>query len=210
MSMMQLQRIHASSFEGSLPGSLDDNFEQFSLILFTLDRNTVRVEKYTLDEFAPEMNRVSKQSSRTHCFYKLRLGEQGEKVNNIAWNFSDIDNLIVETSRSSKKIYYALNWRTLVAQAGFTAQDYMRAEANIQEVYNVTSEGSNAVDWFSSLEVKWGLPTFELRINLRLERRVQAAAAVIVPNYVLEADLYDCNELKRAELFTLGILKKIK
>ena len=192
---------------GSLYDSAADNFEHFSLILFELDRNKVRIERYVLDELGQDVNRFTRASSNDRCLYCLPLAEQGQKVVNIGFNMDSVHNVIVETQRGGHKTYYALNWGLLIGRQGFQAQGYMRVQASIEEVFNVVDENAH-ISWFTSLRIKWGAPGADLTIKLLLEQRLNAVAAVVVPNCLLEERLGICHELKKADLLQLGILKK--
>jgi len=202
------------SLEGSLDGCLDNNFDRFSLILFTLEKNVVRVERYSLDELAHDVNRLSRNYCNTHCRYILRLGEQGQQVTDIGWNFSDIHNVMIETSRNKKSIYYALDWVSLLAQTNAKAENFMRADVSIREVFNVDMKTARetmtrGMTWLSSLAIVWGISSHQLVINLIIEGKVQAVCAAVVPNYFLDDTLEPCVDLKKHELVQAGVLTKI-
>lgn len=202
------------SLEGSLEGLLESSFDRFSLILFTLEKNVVRIERYSVDELAHDINRLSRSYCNTHCRYILRLGEQGQQVAHIGWNFSDVHNVMIETHRNKKQIYYALDWVSLLAQPNAQAENFMRTDVKIREVFNVNVKTARetmtrGVTWLSSLAVTWGIASHQLVINLIIEGKVQDACAVIVPNYFLDDTLEGCVDLKKHELINTGVLTKL-
>ncbi|MDR3550367.1 MAG: hypothetical protein P4L31_03070 [Candidatus Babeliales bacterium] len=219
LTLLSVTRITQGCLSGTLEGSLSDslngNFDQFSLLLFTLEKNVVRIERYCLDELACDVNRVSRQASNSHCLYKLTLSEQGSSVTNIGWNIFGIDALVVETQRNKIKSYLGLSWAKLIAQGNEQPQDFMRAQVTIREIFNVnTAQADRAnqkvIGWFSSLAIAWGLPSQDLIINLILGRRIQAAAAVVVPNSFIDMALDSCIALNKSDLITMGALVQLK
>lgn len=219
LAILSITRITQGCLSGTLEGSLSDslggNFDQFSLILFTLEKNVVRIERYCLDELACDVNRVSRQKSNSHCLYKLTLSKRGQSVTNISWNIFDVENLIVETQRNKKKSYFGLRWGALIARNNEHIQDFMRAEVTIRDIFNINTteadrSATRAISWFSSLAIAWGLPSQGIVINLILGRKIQAVAAAVVPNSFLDATLGDCVELNRSHLISMGVLVQLR
>lgn len=206
--------VCTGSLEGSLEGCLENGFDRFSLILFTLEKNVVRVERYSLDELAHDVNRLSKKESNSHCRYILHLGERGQQVTNIGWNFSNMKNLMIETMHGKKQIYYALDWAALLAKENEKAQGFMRADVTIREVFNVALKQprdaqKKGITWLSSLAITWGICSHQLAINLIIEGKVHAACAAIVPNYFLDDTGDACVDLKKSDLIDADLLTKI-
>ena len=190
-------------------GNIECTIGQFSLVLFSLEKNTLHIERYALDELAQDVTRLSKKDCNAHCLYTLHLGEKGQRVACIDWYTSDMERLAVSTFRGKTNINYLLDWAALVIKEDGELQEFMKAPVKIREIFNVdllAEAKDRKVRWFTSLAIKWGLEGHSLDINLILERKIQSVSCVIVPNCLID-DLDDlCVDMKKIDLINAGIL----
>ncbi|MCX5922893.1 MAG: hypothetical protein NTX86_06230 [Candidatus Dependentiae bacterium] len=191
-------------------GILECSINQFSLLLFTLEKNVVRIERYGLNELMSEINRFSRHESNEHCIAMLNLGEHRQRVVDIEWSAMNMEDLLVTTIRSKNPIVYALDWSSLVAYEDAQVQEFMRANARINDVFNIDFSNGGHVDravrWFTSLAVEWGVGDENLTISLIIERKIERVCGAVVPNCFLD-DNGDMGVIwKKDELIDAGVL----
>lgn len=190
-------------------GNIECTIGQFSLLLFSLEKNILHIERYALDELALDVNRLSRKDCNAHCLYTLHLGEKGQRVACIDWYAADMKKLKVSTFRGKININYLLDWAGLLIKEDGQLQEFMKAPVKIREIFNVDlldTKSDRKVRWFSSLAIKWGLEEHALDINLIVERKVQSVSCAIVPNCLID-DINDlCVDMKKLDLLNAGLL----
>jgi len=83
--------------------------EQVDFVLFVLERNTIRMERYGLHELNDEINYLSKDLSKSHCQFKLSLTGKDFRAYSISWDEEDFSRLkILSGKRREPNIYYLL------------------------------------------------------------------------------------------------------
>lgn len=190
-------------------GNIECTIGQFSLILFSLEKNILHVERYALDELAQDITRLSRKDCNAHCLYTLHLGEKGQRVGCIDWNELNMEKLNISTFRGKVNIKYLLDWAALVIKEDAHLQEFMKAPVKIREIFNVDLLGElkdRKVRWFTSLAIKWGIEGHALDINLILERKIQSVSCAIIPNCLID-DMNDlCVDMKKIDLINGGFL----
>lgn len=185
-------------------GNIECAIGKFSLLVFSLEKNALHIERYHLDELAFDANRFSRKDCNAHCLYTLHLGERGQRATCIDWHANDMENFLVSTYRGKVNINYALHWAALAIKEDGELQEFMKAPVTIKEVFSENRD--RQVRWFTSLAITWGLEEHALNINLILERKIQSAACAIVPNCMID-NLDDiCIDMKKIDLLNAGLL----
>lgn len=212
LAMMSLVNSLQGSFLGNCSytvGNIECAISQFSLVLFSLEKNVLYIERYSLDELARDVTRLSKKDCTAHCLYTLHVGEKGQRAACIDWYNLDMAKLNVSTYRGKANINYLLNWAALVIKEGGELQEFMKANVKIREMFNVgllSESKERKIRWFTSLAIKWGLEGHSLDINLILERKIQSVSCAIIPSCLIE-DFDDlCINMKKPDLINAGLL----
>lgn len=190
-------------------GNIECTIGQFSLILFSLEKNVLHIERYSLDELAQDVTRLSKKDCNAHCIYTLHLGEKGQRVSCIDWYALDMEKLTISTYRGKANINYLLDWASLVIKEDGELQEFMKAPVKIREIFNIdllSDVKDRKIRWFTSLAIKWGLEGHALDINLILERKIQSVSCAVIPNCLID-DIDDlCTDMKKLDLINAGLL----
>jgi hypothetical protein len=190
-------------------GNIECTIGQFSLILFSLEKNVLHIERYSLDELAQDVTRLSKKDCNAHCLYTLHLGEKGQRVGCIDWYALDMEKLTISTYRGKANINYLLDWASLVIKEDGELQEFMKAPVKIREIFNIdllSDMKDRKIRWFTSLAIKWGLEGHTLDINLILERKIQSVSCAVIPNCLID-DIDDlCTDMKKLDLINAGLL----
>lgn len=189
--------------KGSLPDCLEDSINNYSLVLFTLNKNMVRIEQYDLDDLKQEVNYISNDKSNSHCVYRLALGERGLKVSSVLLNANELKKMMVLTQRGRKDIWYILHWAKLMAKHQYDVQEFMRAYSELLDVSISTGAKPH---WISKIQITWGYDVNKIALYIELERKVEAVAAVIVPTCILQTPASMFQLLTREQLLEMGIL----
>jgi hypothetical protein len=186
-------------------GDIECSIGEFSLLLFSLEKNTLHIERYKLDELAHDINIVSSKDSASHCLYKLNLGERGQRISCIDWAPNNSAQLVVTSQRAKVVINYLLNWAMLVIKEDEIIQDYMKAPITIKKV-DTDLLKKPATKWASALAITWGIEGHSLDINLVIDRKIESASCAIVPNNILEELGVTCLDMKKSDLINAGIM----
>lgn len=217
----QITVVHAadetkkSLLERSAQGTLQNNISQianaasvalnsFFLVLFLLDRNVLRIERYDLNTLNDELNIISRKKSNENCDFALKLGERGQSVVDIKFNPADVTELFVLSKRGKKEIPYLLDWAALIVRDDVLVDEAVRAQAQI-----IPNKSLSPLTHFKNkaqtkIEIEWA----QKRLLIQLQEPFQQVAAVVVPQDLFKNTVARSRIVLAKELFESGIMQK--
>lgn len=215
------------AFGASLTRSGDQNL---GLVVFMLDRNVVRVERYDLQELQEGVNHISRKVSNEHCSYVIHMGERGQHVSALNLNPSNVREMRVSTYRGKKAIDYSFDWSKLVLLDPQQAQNVVRTES---EVTSIVHEAAQAVDVqqenatsdanifrkakrsvkkskvTSTVVVSWNQQSKTVK-TLEFERPIESIIAFVMPMSLFKEEETRMHEMKKADLVGNGFMAKVQ
>lgn len=83
--------------------------EQVDFVIFVLERNTIRMERYGLHELGDDINYLSKDFSKDHCQFKISLSGKDFRAHSIAWDEVDPSRLRITSGKRKNPTTYFLS-----------------------------------------------------------------------------------------------------
>jgi hypothetical protein len=178
------------------------DYEHFSLVFFTVDKNILHVERYPLNELLQnETNFISKKMSSNKCSHVIYLSERGLKIGDMV-RHAQSETFLINAYRGKNKVSYHLSWAKLLLNDAQAAQDFMHAQLDLQQAPDF--ENGKGMNWHSYITVSWG-PHKESNFSFAFEREIETAHALIIPT-VLCKNLDAPQTLTRQDAMAAGII----
>lgn len=186
---------------------MEELLQRVDLVLFLLEQNTVRMERYSLNELQSDINFVSKDLSRKHCVFTMSMTEKDSKPRTIAWDQEQLDRIkILSGNKKAPKTSYLLLEKLIPSDVPLKDFAMVCFDCNVNFSKAPKNEApTTKADWRSTIDIMMPAGQQELTIQLVVDGRVKAASGLFV-----QSDLFDkallCGEVKRQEALDLGVL----
>lgn len=182
--------------------------QQVDLVVFILERNAVRMERYGLHELQSNNLSISKDISAQHSVFKISMTEEKSKARDMFWDMSSDGCVkIISGAKRTPKNYYLLLKKIMspdVCMENCTKICFDCAVARAQVVQEDSATAKP--EWISTIEII--VPAGEDKVALQLtwNGKIDAACGLFVQHELFEGQTPVLGKLKREEALAQGIL----
>ena len=176
--------------------------KQIDFVLFILERNTLRMERYGLNELVDDTNYLSKDVSEEHCQFKISLSAPNFRAHSVFWDPDSFCRLkIVSGRKKNPEVYYLP--LTKVVPEGVDLDDIALICFDCTVHAQKKSENSGRK---TSVEVVVSACDGDLSTQLVLDGNVRAACGFFVQHDLFGDNLPLTGKIKREDALAKGIL----
>jgi len=190
--------------------SMNEMLAQVDLVLFVLQRNTLRMERYSLDQLNNEVNVLSKDISDQHCIFKIRLTSAHSRARFIAWDFERSARLKIIAGKKTVPIMYYLLLEKIIPET-VSPEDVslLLFDCSVEHAKELKAgRRRTVIDWKSNVTVAVPAPDGELLMQLVLDGKVDAACGFFVEHDLFDQGVPIHGKLKIDDALHQGILVK--
>jgi len=189
--------------------------KQVDFVLFILERNTVRMERYGLHELNDDVNYLSKDLSKQHCQFKLSLAGKDFRAHSIAWDDEQIGRLkITSGKRREPSMYYLLLSKIFPAHIAVQELPIICFDCVVNHVAankreDIACKPRTKAKSKSLVDVIVPFGEGHLSTQLILDGTVRAVCGFFVQHDVFEQDLALSGKVKKEQAFSKGVLVEV-
>jgi len=186
--------------------------EQVDFVLFILEGNTIRMERYGLHELNDDVNYLSKKLSKEHCQFNLSLTGEDFRAHSIVWDDeSDVRLKITSGKRREQSMYYLLLSKLFSPYVDMENLPFICFDCVVNHVEGNDTKDASVL--FSSKSQSKSLVDVivpfgdgHLSTQLILDGVVRSVCGFFVQHDVFEQDLLLSGKVKKEQAFADGIL----
>ncbi|MFC1845610.1 hypothetical protein ACFLX2_00610 [Candidatus Dependentiae bacterium] len=181
--------------------------EQVDLVLFVLERNSLRMERYGLHELDSEVNILTKDISKDHCLFRIGMTAPGSRAQLISWDQEDAYRLkIIAGRKRTPQVYYLLLDK-LIGVDGLEDPAMIRFDCSVEHS-RILKKGQPKVraSWKSLVGISVSAGDEELSTKLVLDGRVDAACGLFVQRELFSDKVVISGRMKGQEAIEKGLL----
>ncbi|MCK5633201.1 hypothetical protein KAH94_05595 [bacterium] len=185
--------------------------EHVDVILFVLQRNSLRMERYNLADLDQEINTISKQMSKEHTIFKMSLTSPHSKARLIAWDVNHEACLKIIAGKKRVPIFYHLLLDSILPISDVEDQELalLLFDCSVDcKVESQEEESQSKTVRTSFINVIVPVQDSELSMQLVFDGRVDAACGFFVQHDIFECDSPLNGIIKIDEALEKGILIK--
>lgn len=204
--------IFLSGFFSMIKGDQEREFqallERIDLVIFILEENSLRMERYGLHELDSEVNLLSKDISDKHSIFSIKTATPGSKAQLIFWDKEDDHRLkIIAGKKSAQRIYYLLLDKLINRDTDFPDLAMIRFDCAVEHSRLLKNKKQkNNVGWKSLVSVSITTGDDELSTKLILDGKVDAACGLFVQRDLFSDKILYTGLIKGKEAINKGIL----
>lgn len=186
---------------------MEQLLRRVDLVLFILEQNTVRMERYGLHELQSGVTFISKDLSREHCVFKIGLTEKNSCAPTVTWDQDRVDRIKIVAGK--KRTYHLLLKKLVSANVQLENFEMICFDCVVDSSKTLKKDmPETSADWKSTVNIMVPAGDEGISMQLVVERRVDAACGLFVQNDVFH-DVALCGKIKREEALDLGVLVEV-
>lgn len=184
--------------------------QEMAVVLCVAERNMIRMERYTMQDFAQETICLPKKERDMHCFLELNMTGGGFAINDICWIKEAPGLIAIRSARSMDSVSYCINMLRLFDENDTRLQ---HAVALCIDTTTESIQKSGTEDNQEKVENEWlmrttmempcgdGMKTCTLMFN----RKIKSVCCMVVPACAFET-VRCSGKIKREEACEMGLL----
>lgn len=186
-----------------------ENKNNLGVILCIAERNAIRMERYSLEQFNQEVVYLTKKDRDEHCFLDLAMRHDGSNVLGLHWDQEMPGYLAIETGKRTAPVIYYANMFSL-----FEVNDARLQEAVAMCLDSVVAPiaKNNPIDQQQANTI-W-VTAAQLQIDTEhhktctavFDRRIKSLCCMLVPEALFEYSLRFDKKLTKDEALANGLL----
>jgi hypothetical protein len=182
--------------------------QQVDLVLFLLERNAVRMERYRLDELQSNVNVISKELSSDHSIFKVSMAEEKSKARLMSWDCSSDGRIkIIAGAKKAPKTYYLMMNKIVNPEVCLEGCTMICFDCVVNRT-KVDAQGMPDAkpEWNSTIDVVVPAGDDKVAIQLVFDGKIDAACGMFVQNGLFAGAMPVVGKLKREEALAQGVL----
>ncbi len=182
--------------------------QHVDLVLFLLEKNTVRMERYGLHELQSSVNVISKELSAEHSVFKIGMTEEKSKARDILWDLSQESRIkIIAGAKRTPKTYYLVFKKIVNPAICLEDCTMMCFDCAVNKTKIEPQDDSNAKPvWNSTLDIVVPVGEEKVAMQLIFNGKIEAACGLFVQNELFQGQIPVVGKLKREEALAQGVL----